>query len=146
MRKVSILGVGLGAIVDIVSSFLLGAPFAFFVSSRADMSHLQPEQISAAVKAAIHSNVPLFAAQTAMGLIGSMLGGLVAAGLANREEILNGTLSSFLCVILGVVLIALGKDSNPLWLQILMLTSSPVFACLGGALVRRHRRNRLVPA
>src|SRR5258708_37155719 len=129
MRKVSILGVGLGAIVDIVSSFLLGAPFAFFAASRADLSHLQPEQISDAIKAAIHSNVPLFAAQTAMGLVGSMIGGIVAAGLANREELLNGTLSSFLCVILGGAMIALGKDSNPLWLQVLMLAASPIFAC-----------------
>ena len=146
MRKVSILGVGLGAVVDIVSSFLLGAPFAFIAASRANLTHLQPDQVSAAIKAAIHSSVPLFAAQMAMGLVGSLLGGVVAAGLANREELLNGTLSSFLCVIPGVALIALGKDSNPLWLQILMLIASPVFACLGGALVRRHRRNRMVPA
>jgi hypothetical protein len=146
MRKVSILGVLLGAIVDIVSSLLLGAPIAFYAASRADLSHVPPEQISEAIKASMHSRVPLYAAQLAMGLVGSILGGVTAAGVANREELLNGGLSSFLCIIMGIVMIASGKDSNPLWHQLLMLVASAVFALLGGALVRWRRHRRRIPA
>ncbi len=142
MRKISILGVLLGAVVDIVSSLLLGMPFALFAASRADLTHVPPAQVSAAITAAIHGNIPLYLAELSMGLLGSLLGGIVAAGFAKRAELLNGVLSSFLCLIMGVFLIASGKDSDPFWLQIILLMASPAFALMGGALVRSHRLRR----
>jgi len=73
----------------------------------------------------------------------SVLGGYIAARLAKHDELLNGLLSSFLCVSLAVYTIASGKDTNTLWVQIFLLVASPAFALLGGDLMRRQRQHRV---
>jgi hypothetical protein len=60
--------------------------------------------------------------------------------------LLNGGLSSFLCVTLGIYTMASGKDSNALWVQILMLLASPALALIGGDLMRRQRQRRALSA
>jgi fructose-specific phosphotransferase system IIC component len=46
----------------------------------------------------LHANPILYASQLFIGLARSILGGYVAARIAGREELLNGTLSSWLCI------------------------------------------------
>ena len=75
-----------------------------------------------------------------VGLACSVLGGYVAAWLAKHDELLNGGLSSFLCVGLGIYTMASGKDSDAMWVQILMLIASPILALIGGILMRLQRR------
>jgi len=140
MRKISVKGVLIGGIVDIVSSVVLGLPFALYTALKVDLSHAPNSQASTAVTAAIHGNVPLYAAQLLVGLACSVLGGYVAAWLAKHDELLNGALSSILCVALSIYTISTGKDSNPHWLQVLLLMASPLLALLGGDLMRRLRR------
>jgi uncharacterized membrane protein YfcA len=146
MGKVSVKGVLIGGIVDVVASVVLGLPFAIFAMSQVDLSSTPTAQASTAVTAAIHGNVPLYVGQLLVGLACSVLGGYVAAWLAKHDESLNGGLSSLLCVALGIYTVATGKDSNPHWLQILLLVASPLMALLGGDLMRRLRRSRLQPA
>jgi uncharacterized membrane protein YfcA len=140
MSKVSAKGVLIGGIVDVVTSFVLGFPFTIYAMSKLDLSHLSSAQMQTALTTAIHNNVPLYAAQLLVGLACSVLGGYVAARLAKREELLNGALSSFICVVLGVYMVASGNDSTPHWLQALMFIASPALALLGGYLMQRSRR------
>jgi uncharacterized membrane protein YfcA len=119
-----------------------------YVMLRLDLSHLSSAQAKAAIATAIQNNVPLYTTQLLIGLACSVLGGYVAARLARREELLNGALSSFLCVALGVYMVASGNDSTPHWLQVLMFVASPASALFGGYLVQRSRQkyvNHLKP-
>lgn len=132
MKNVSVKGVLIGGITDMVTSVALGFPFALYVMSRLDLSKTPKSQIGLTVTAAIHENVLLYAGQLVVGLGCSSLGGYVAARLAKRGELLNGALSSFLCLALGVYAVASGTDSNPRWMQVLLFVASPAFAALGG--------------
>lgn len=113
---------------------------------KVDLSHTPNAQASSEVTAAIHPNVPPYVAQILVGLVCSVLSGYVAAWLAKHDELMNGGLSSVLCVELSIYTISTGKDSNPHWLQFLLLMASPLLALLGGDLMRRLRRSRLQPA
>ena len=142
MNKISVKGVLVGGIVDIVSTVVLGLPFALYTVLKLDLSNIPKKRIESTITVAIHGNVPLYIAQLLVGMACSVLGGYVAAWLAKHDELLNGGLSAFLCVGLGVYTIALGKDSHPHWIQILLLVASPALAILGGYLMRRQRLRR----
>ena len=137
--KVSIAGVLIGGLVDVASSLLAGIPFAVYFASKVDPSQRVGPHASEALSAAMHANVPLYSADLLVGLTCSALGGYVAAVIAKRNERLNGTLSSCLCVSLGVALLLLGLDREPRWLQLLLLIASPIFAFVGGSLRLRQR-------
>lgn len=129
-----------------VASVVLGLPFALYAMLKVDLSHTPNAQASSEVTAAIHPNVPPYVAQILVGLVCSVLSGYVAAWLAKHDELMNGGLSSVLCVELSIYTISTGKDSNPHWLQFLLLMASPLLTLLGGDLMRRLRRSRLQPA
>lgn len=140
MGRISIKGVLVGGIADIAVSVVLGLPFAFYAMSKVNLSGMPNAQTSTAVTAAIHGNLPLYVGQLLVGLACSVMGGYVAAWLAKHDELLNGGLSSVLCVALGIYTVASGKDPNPHWLQALMLVASPLLALVGGDLMRRQRQ------
>jgi hypothetical protein len=140
--RVSILGVLVGGVVDVVTSVLGGLPFALYSTFRLDPSQRIGPHSSEAVSAAIHGNLPLYLAQLAVGLICSILGGYVAAAIAKRHERLNGTLSCYLCVGIGIVAMSSGLERDPRWIQFLMLTASPAFAFVGGDLRLRKSLSR----
>ena len=137
--KVSLKGVLIGGIVDVVSSSLMGVPLAVYAMSKVDVAHTPKEQLGSAIVAVSHGTPWLYGMQLLVGLTCSVLGGYVAARLAKHDELLNGTLSAFLCVAIGIYSIASGKDSNAHWVQILMLISAPVCGFLGGYLRLRQR-------
>lgn len=137
--KISLKGVLIGGIVDVLSSSLLGVPLAIYAVSKVDLAHTPREQLGSAVAAVSHATPWLYGTQLLLGLACSVLGGHVAAWLASHDELLNGALSSFLCLAIGIYSIASGKDSHTLWVQILMLISAPVCGFLGGYLRLRQR-------
>ena len=137
--KVSIFGVLVGGVVDVVSSVLGGLPFALYSTFRLAPSQRVGPHSSDAVSAAIHGNLPLHSAQLAVGLLCSILGGYVAAAIAKRHERLNGTLSCYLCVGMSIPVMLLGLDKDPLWLQAILLIASPATAFLGGDIRFRQR-------
>ena len=137
--KVSLKGVLIGGIVDVVSSSLMGVPLAVYALSKVDVAHTPKEQLGPAIVAVSHGTPWLYGMQLLVGLACSVFSGYVAARLAKHDELLNGTLSAFLCVAIGIYSIASGKDSNAHWVQILMLISDPVCGFLGGYLRLRQR-------
>lgn len=137
--RVSILGVAVGGIVDVVLSVLLGLPLALYSTLKLSPSQRMGPHASEAVSTAIHSNLWLYCAQLVIGLACSLLGGYVAAAIAKRHERFNGTLSCYLCVFLGILGIVLGLSKDPLWLQALLFASSPALGFVGGDLRLRRR-------
>jgi hypothetical protein len=139
LMKISVFGVLVGGVVDVASSVVAGLPLALYSTFRLDPSQRIGPRASEAVSAAIHANVPLYVAQLIIGFLCSILGGYVAALIAKRHERLNGTLSCYLCVCMGVVAMFLGLEKDPYWLQFLLLISSPALAFVGGDLRLRQR-------
>ncbi len=146
MSKVSPKGVLIGAAVDVGTSLLLGIPLVIYAMTKVDLTHTPKDQLGSTITTAIHGNAALYAVQLLIGLGCSVLGGYVAAWLAKRHELLNGALSSFLCLALGVYAITSGKDSNAHWVQLLLFVGSPACASLGGYLKFMQNRTRLQAA
>lgn len=131
-QRVSMVGVAIGGITDVVASSVLTIPLFIYVQ-------IAPEG-SARFASSIHSSGWLYWVQLATGLGCSTLGGYVAAWIAKHDELLNGLLSSFLCTAIGLYSILLGKDSQSLFARILLLAAAPTFALFGGYLRQIQKR------
>ena len=125
MKRVSIKGVFIGGIIDMASSILLGGLFAigaiFVMHGIARTPHT-----------AVIRSIQLRLALLIIGLACSMAGGFVSAKIAGHDELLNGALSSILCVTLGIYQLASGHADYQPFVQMLMMLASPTFALLGG--------------
>jgi hypothetical protein len=140
VSKLSFKGVLIGGIVDVAASFVLGIPLAVFVVSKIDMARIPKDQLGAAITAAMNGSVALHVAQLVVGLSCSVLGGYTAARIAKGEELLNGVTSAWLCLALGLLAIAMGKDHHSVLMQVVMFIASPVMGLLGGYPGFRHNR------
>jgi putative membrane protein (TIGR04086 family) len=143
MRRISIKGVLLGGVVDITSSVVLGIPFAIYASFHAVLAHTPKDQVGPAISALVNSP-PIYLGELVTGLACSVLGGYIAGRIAKHDELLNGALSSILCLALGAFTLLSGKDSHSLAVQILLFLASPTFGLLGGYLSLLRRRAMLV--
>ena len=142
MKKISIKGVLVGGVTDIVATNILTLPILIYATNKLDLARASPEQL----QAALHANTSLYALQLLIGFGCSALGGYVAAWLAKHDELLNGPLSSFLCMAFGIYSLAASPGSNYRWEELLLLPASPACGLLGGYLRRRQRQARLQPA
>jgi hypothetical protein len=130
--RVSIVGITVGGITDVVATNILAIPVVVYTMAKFDLFHTP--QDSSAITNAIHTNPALYGLQLLIGLGCSVLGGYVAARIAKHDELLNGALSSFLCIAIGVYSLGRGKIPGSLSVAILLLIASPLFAFLGGYL------------
>jgi hypothetical protein len=131
MSKVSIKGVLLGAITDTFSSLIAGILSAIFVLFLSHLLH-KPHQV-------FHRYGILDVLLTLNGLSFSLLGGYVSALVAKHDELLNGGLSSFLCVGINFIFILTGKNHYPVVVQWLLIVASISFATLGGYIRLRQK-------
>ncbi len=141
VRKISAMGVLIGAVTDIVTTNLFTLPIAVYLMVAGGMLNVPKGQQQAAMLEALHANVVLYAAMMLVGCGCSVLGGYIAAWIAKHDELLNGALSSFLCVTFAVYAIVTGNAGEPLWIAIGLLPASPALGAAGGYL-RRLRRER----
>jgi hypothetical protein len=123
-QRVSVAGVLIGGITYIFASSVLALPIVIYIQTKGP----------AAIASAIQPDGWLYWLQMAIGFVGSALGGYVAAWIAKHDELLNGVLSSFLCTAFALYSILLGKGTQSLLAQILLLAASPAFALVGGYL------------
>ena len=142
MKQISPIGVLVGGVTDIVATNLLSLPVGIYVMIAYGITRLPVAQQQAALVTALHTNVLLYGAMMLAGAGCSILGGYAAAWIAKRNDLVNGALSSFLCVSLTVYAIATGKADEPLWIAIASLPLSPVLGAAGGYF-RRARRQRV---
>jgi hypothetical protein len=132
MNKISIRGVMIGGVTDILATVILTLPLVVHVIS--ELTDTLKDPLQTAVTAAIQANPLLYGLESVIELACSALGGYVAARVANHDELLNGLLASSLPVALGAYSLTTASESGPLLLSILLLIASPVCSGFGGHL------------
>lgn len=142
--KISVLAVAIGGISDVVLSTLLAIPVIIYVMIKYDLLHAPHG--AAAIASTIGSSAWLYGLQLIVGMAGSVLGGYIAARLAKHNELLNGLLSSFLCITIGVYSALSGKNSHPILWQTFLLISAPALALLGGYLSQKRKQSAIARA
>jgi hypothetical protein len=141
MSKLSLKGVLLGGITDIVATNILALPIIVYVMlTHIDLAHLPSNQVAPAVVAALHASIPLNALQILVGSVCSILGGYVGARVAKHDELLNGALTSVLCMAFGIYSLSGGSRSAPVSLSLMSFIASPALGLLGGYLRSRQKR------
>jgi len=136
MRPISFRGVVVGGVTDVLATFIVTLLVGFYVLSTLDLSGIPQDRVGSAISSALRSSVRVFSIQTVLGGACSVLGGYVAARTAKRNEVLNGSLSSFLCLVFGSYSLVSGTGAEciPRWLHVALLPLSPVCGALGGFL------------
>ena len=132
MKRISLKGVAIGNITDIVATNVVLLPVMIYILIAAGL----PTDAGSVAELFKGSTVFLVSGSI-LGGICSVLGGYVSARIAKHDEVLNGALSSILCVGSGAYSVISGAD--PLWLHLAYLPLSPALAALGGVL--RSRQN-----
>ena len=145
MSKVSIKAVIIGGITDIASTNILQIPLVVYIAFDLIKSDVADDQLSTALLAAMKDNPLYFTLGLAVGSFCSFLGGYVSAKIAKHNEMLNGTLASFLCVGIGLYSMFSGASHLPWWQHLFYLSLSPALACFGGYL-RYAQVNKLKKA
>jgi len=84
---VSLKGVLIGSITDILSSSLSGVPLAIYAASKVDLANTPKDQLGHAIAAVSRATRWLYGTQFLLGLTCSVLGGYVAAWLAKHDEL-----------------------------------------------------------
>ena len=95
MNKISVKGVVVGGVTDIVATVIFTLPLIVYLIAT-ELTGTLKDPLQAAVVAAIRANPLLYGLQSLIGLACSVLGGYVAARVAKHDELLNGLLASFL--------------------------------------------------
>lgn len=143
--RISIKGVVVGGITDIVATNILAIPLTIVILTNLGAGHSAAER-QAAVTAAFQPHGSLFTGMLIVGAFGSILGGYVAAWLARHDELLNGALSAWLCTAIGIYGIAALPHMQPLWLQAVDFIMSPAAGLSGGYLRRLQIRSSRIQA
>src|SRR5215470_15011360 len=139
MNKISVKGVLIGAVVDVVASGIAGVPLVLYVMTQmGDPPAAQGQQNpTTAIMSLIHADATLRSIQLTLGLACSILGGYVAARIAKHDEVLNGALSSFPCILLGIYSAASGKALESPAEHALLFTACFGAAAFSGFLARK---------
>ena len=149
MRRVSLIGVVLGGVADIVATAIMSFPIMVVAAMKGDLISLPKDEQTRAIMQIMQGTPSLYAAGFVLGAICSVFGGYLAARIARRATMLNGALSAWLCVGLGVYAMATGQDSSAPSRHLLFFALSPALGALGGYLRLRQQgrddRQRLAP-
>jgi lysozyme family protein len=142
MRQLSVKGIVLGGITDIVATNIVAFPIIIIAALRANALDLPKEEQTRAVIDTLQSTPSLFVTQLVLGALCSMLGGYVAAKIAKRGPLLNGALSAFLCVGFGLYSLVAKTDALGPWAHAGFLVLSPALGAVGGWLWQRRRQSK----
>jgi hypothetical protein len=139
VKRISIKGVVIGNIADIVSTNVILVPVMIYVVASSGAA-LAPDHSAAAFTAILRTSTAFLVWSGILGGLCSVLGGYVSARIAKHDDVLNGALSAILCVGSGVYALSTGAAGHP-WLHLALLPLSPALGALGGVLsARRHAR------
>lgn len=125
MNRISLKGVAIGNIADIVATYVALLPLTVYIVVS---SELPPAEIL------IKDSRVFYVSYAILGGICSVLGGYVSARIAKHDELLNGALSSILCVGGGMYGVISGLAADDLWMHLVFLPLSPALGALGGFL------------
>jgi len=137
VSRISFKAVWIGAVTDMVSSTISGALIAIAFVVILHLTRTPNDPLDWALLKPENQNSLLYGIQVIVGAVCSILAGFVAAWVAQHDELLNGALSSFASVLLGLFVTAADRDPHLHLTHILLLVASPLLGLLGGYL--RHR-------
>ena len=137
MKRISLKGVAIGNIADIVSTNVILLPVIIYIVA-SSTSGSSPDHGAGSAAEILRGSTAFLASSSVLGGICSVLGGYVSARIAKRDEVLNGSLSSILCVCSGVYGLISGTAADHLWLHLVYLPLSPALGALGGFLRSRQ--------
>ena len=129
-QKISFKGVIIGAIVDIVGTNIWGIVAAVYLSSKYQLYSLPTAEQMPRLHDLLVQDPVVVVLNMFIGGGFTVVGGYIAARIANHDELLNGTLASFLCVIFA--LLAIGSSSI-LWVIVGVIVN-PILGFAGGYL------------
>jgi hypothetical protein len=135
MKRVSLMGVAIGSVANVLATNVLLLPLMYFILAAAATGSLSEN----ALKQILAHRQLVTIASGVLGGLGSVLGGYVSARIAKHDQVLNGALSSILSVAAG--LYSLIHSSAHSWLPFVLVPLSPALGALGGYLC--SRRNAL---
>jgi hypothetical protein len=130
----------MGGLCDVVLTSTLALPVVAYVMFKFNLTHVPQAQLHTAVAAALQSNSSLYVLQLLIGTACSVLGGYIGARIAKHDELLNGSLTSFLCVAISLYSMVGGRVSGPRVLQLTELLASPALGLVGGFLRLAQKR------
>ncbi len=137
MKRISLKGVAIGNIADIVSTNVILLPVIVYIVASSTSGSL-PDHGAGFSAAILRESTAVLISSSVLGGICSVLGGYVSARIAKHDEVLNGGLSSILCVGSGVYSLISGIAAGHLWLHLAFLPLSPALGALGGFLRSRQ--------
>ena len=127
MNQISVKGILLGALSAYIVSKILGLPILLYLTSKIGT----PPSTAFGL---IHFNKILLA-EAVINLMSAVIGGYIAAFIAKKNELLNGALSSFLALGLGVFSwFSSYPLTNGKYWWFLVLATYPLFSLFGGHL------------
>jgi hypothetical protein len=142
MRRISVRGVLVGGILDIVASFVTSIPVMAVAFVQLQLMQLPEPERAAALMKAMGPGSSYYLIGLTLGSACSVLGGYVAARIAKCEERLNGAVSAWLCMLSGLYSWWTGAYAVTAMAHIGYLILSPVMGALGGYL---RERTKLTP-
>jgi hypothetical protein len=145
LKKISFLGFLVGSVVDIVASNIWGVFATFYVIATHSLLSTSATTMTSQVLQIFKNDPLIITANLIVGGLCSILGGYIGALIARHDELLNGALSSFFCVMLGIYSIVNGSSSSPLALALLSLLIGPAL-CMFGGYLRLLQKTRKIRA
>ncbi len=144
LKKISFLGFIVGSVVDIIATNIWGIFATIYVIATHSLLSTSATTMTNQVFQIFKSDPMIITANLVVGGLCSILGGYIGALIARHDELLNGALSSFFCVLLGIYSITNGSSSSPLALALLSLLIDPALCMFGGylRLIQKTRKIR----
>jgi len=139
MKRISLKGVVIGNIADILSSNIIGLLFAVYILISSAPAGLADGSAAQVLMASGFYRVSVII----LGALCSVLGGYVSARIAKHDDVLNGALSSVLCIGFGVYALLSGNAAGHFGLHLALLPVSAALGALGGYLSSRRRVQQL---
>jgi hypothetical protein len=137
MPRISLQAIVIGGFADLAFTFAFGIGMGLLLF--AGLAARMPiDQVTPAARAAT-SGTAMTVATGIIGLVGSLVGGVIAGRLARHDELLNGTMSSFLGIGLGIYHILSGHNHDLAMIRALAFLAAPAASFLGGYLSRLQR-------
>src|SRR5262249_23222630 len=108
MKRISLKGAVIGNVADIVSTNIMVLPVAAYILiSSAPSLHTADSAIQVLMASSVY-----MVSSIILGALCSVLGGYVSARIAKHDEVLNGALSSILCVGFGMSALITGSAAG----------------------------------
>jgi hypothetical protein len=139
MTRVSTKGVLVGGVLNVGATYALSLPLMAIAIVQLKLTELPEPQFYDALTKALAPGSPYYLVGLVLGSACNVLGGYVAAHIARHHKRLNGALSAWLCLLLGIYNWATGASAATALAHIGYFVLSPALGALGGYLSDRTR-------